>query len=206
MDFTQVITDVDSLRSIIAEPKPKAAAKDTQVLDSHCRDFIARSPFVLIASDDGRGNFDISPKGDPAGFVKVLNDTTLAIPDRLGNGRVDSFLNILEHPYVGLIFMIPGVRNTLRVSGRARIVADEDLLASMEMNGTPPRLALVVDEITGFFHCAKCIVRSELWSSRAPQDNDDRILARAMVAHGELDVTVEEMQDIILNDEQTRLY
>lgn len=206
MEFEKVITDAGALREIISEPKPTVAAKDTQVLDVHCRDFIARSPFVLIASADGRGNIDVSPKGDPAGFVRVLDDTTLAVPDRLGNGRIDTFYNILKHPYVGLIFLIPGVRNTLRLKGRARIVADDDLLGSMEVKGRAPQLALVVDEITGFFHCAKCVVRSELWDTHLAQDSDEKLLAAAMVAHAEADLSVDEQHGRIVADEENRLY
>jgi PPOX class probable FMN-dependent enzyme len=164
---------------------------------------------VLIASTDGEGSIDISPKGDPPGFVRVLDDTTLAIPDRPGNHRADTFVNIVQHPYVGLIFLIPGTKNTLRVRGRATIVRDLELRESMAIEGRTPEVALVVDLTTAYFHCAKCIIRSELWSGSNPTgdpESDAVLLAETMVKHGELDLSVDEMQEIILNDEDQRLY
>ena len=131
MDFEQTITTVEELRQVIAPPSDVVLAKEIGKLDEHCRDFISRSPFVIIASTDGAGSIDASPKGDPPGFVKVLDDTTLAIPERPGNHRADTLVNLLRHPHVGVIFLIPGTRNTLRVRGSARIVRDRTLLDSM---------------------------------------------------------------------------
>jgi PPOX class probable FMN-dependent enzyme len=163
---------------------------------------------VLIASSDGEGSIDISPKGDPPGFVQVVDDRTLVIPDRLGNHRADTFVNVVRHPYVGLIFMIPGTKNTLRVRGRAKIVRDEELRSSMAIDGRVPDLALVVELTTAYFHCAKCIIRSGLWSADGVADPgaDDLLLAETMVKHGGLPITVDQMQEIILNDEAERLY
>ena len=184
-------------------------AKEVAALDEYCRDFIGRSPFVLIASSDGQGSIDISPKGDPPGFVHVLDDQTLAIPDRPGNHRADTFVNVLRHPYVGLIFLIPGTKNTLRVRGKATIVRDVELRESMAIKGRVPELALVVELTTAYFHCAKCIIRSDLWSGgnvTADPASDDVLLAETMVKHGELAISVDEMQEIILDDEDQRLY
>lgn len=209
MDFADTITTMDELREVIAPPSELVTAKEVTEFDDYCRDFIARSPFVLIASSDGHGSIDISPKGDPAGFVRVLDDRTLAIPDRLGNHRADTFVNVVQHPFVGLIFLIPGTKNTLRVRGRATIVRDNDLRESMAVNGTAPELALVVELTTAFFHCAKCIIRSKLWSADGGTVDDatpDLLLAETMVKHGGLSISVEEMQDIIVNDEAERLY
>jgi len=208
MDFKESITTLDELREVIAPPSDFVTAKEVSRFDDYCRDFISRSPFVLIASSDGEGSIDISPKGDPPGFVQVLDDRTLAIPDRLGNHRADTFVNVVRHPYVGLIFMIPGTKNTLRVRGRAAIVRDEELRASMEVKGRVPDLALVVELTTAYFHCAKCIIRSGLWSADPVADpgTDDLLLAETMVKHGELPITVDQMQEIILNDEAERLY
>jgi len=194
---------------VIAPPSDLVTSKEVSELDEHCRNFIARSPFILIASTDGEGSIDISPKGDPAGFVRVLDDRTLAIPDRPGNHRADTFVNVIRHPFVGLIFLIPGTKNTLRVRGRATIVRDLELRETMAVNGRLPELALVVDVTTAYFHCAKCIIRSRLWSdeqSTSAVGDDDRLLAEAMVKHGELAISVDEMQEIILNDEAERLY
>ena len=209
MEFTQTVTTRAQLRNILAEPSEFVTNKEFTELDEHGRDFIARSSFDLIASSDGAGEIDISPKGDPPGFVRVLDDCTLAVPDRLGNHRADTFENVLRYPFVGLIFLIPGTKNTLRIRGRATIVRDEWLRESMQVNGKIPELALVVDIASGYFHCAKCIIRSKLWTAdqvQATAGADDLLLARAMVKHGELPVTVEQMQEIIVEDERRRLY
>ena len=118
---------------------------------------------MLISSADADGNMDISPKGDPPGFVRILDDSTVAIPDRKGNRRADTFSNVLENPQVGLFFVVPGYRETLRIRGRALLVRDLDLRQSMEMKGVVPDLALVVNIDEVFFHCAKCVIRSGLW-------------------------------------------
>lgn len=200
------ITTVDQLRTIIESPNQFVVDKETATLDDICRDFIARSPFLLIASTDGLGRVDISPKGDPAGFVKVLDDTTLAIPDRPGNHRADTFLNVLEHPHIGLIFLIPGTRNTLRIRGRATIARDLDLREQLSAGGKVPELALVVDVTTAYFHCAKCIIRSKLWDPESVSPSDEKLLAEAMVAHGDLDLSPDDVHPFIVDDETTRLY
>ncbi|MGI9622889.1 MAG: MSMEG_1061 family FMN-dependent PPOX-type flavoprotein [Acidimicrobiales bacterium] len=209
MDFEDTITTLDELRAVIAPPNDLVTGKEVAALDDYCRDFIGRSPFVLIASSDGQGTIDISPKGDPPGFVQVLDDRTLAIPDRPGNHRADTFLNVLRHPYVGLIFLIPGTKNTLRVRGKAAIVRDLDLRESMAIKGRLPELALVVELMAAYFHCAKCIIRSELWSGdnvTADPASDDVLLAETMVKHGGLNISVNEMQEIIVDDQDQRLY
>jgi PPOX class probable FMN-dependent enzyme len=209
MKFAQTVTTLEELREVIAPPSDLVTSKEVSELDEHCRNFIARSPFILIASTDGEGSIDISPKGDPAGFVRVLDDRTLAIPDRPGNHRADTFMNVVRHPFVGLIFLIPGTKNTLRVRGRATIVRDLELRETMAVGGRLPELALVVDVTTAYFHCAKCIIRSKIWSdeqTRFSAGADDRLLAEAMVKHGELALGVDEMQEIILNDEAEHLY
>ena len=180
MRFTGPITTRDALREVLAPPGESVTNKEISSLDEYCRDFIARSPFILIASSDGTGAIDISPKGDPAGFVRVLDDTTIAIPDRLGNHRADTFENVLKHPYVGVIFLIPGTKNTLRVRGKATIVRDASIREPMAIKGRLPELALVVDVTTAYFHCAKCIIRSKLWTAdqvEAAAGADDRLLA-----------------------------
>ena len=207
MKFDQTVTTLEELREVIPPPSDLVTSKEVSELDEHCRDFIARSPFILIASSDGAGSIDISPKGDPAGFVRVLDDRTLAIPDRPGNHRADTFMNVLRHPFVGVIFLIPGTKNTLRVRGKATIVRDLELRQTMEVSGRLPELALVVDVTTAYFHCAKCIIRSKLWTDeQTTRGGDDRLLAEAMVTHGELTIGVDEMQAIILDDEAEHLY
>ncbi len=207
MQFRDTIDTIEQFREVMAPPSHFVTDKEIDRLDEHCRDFIARAPFLLVASTDGDGKVDISPKGDAPGFVQVLDETTLAVPDRKGNHRTDTFLNVLRHPWVGLIFLVPGHRNTLRVRGRAEIVRDTEIRESMAVDGKVPELALCVHVTTGYFHCAKCIIRSKLWSQDGHATSDDeRLLATTMVEHGGLDISVDEMQAIIEADEAERLY
>src|SRR5215208_1378087 len=141
MHFREVITDAAQFRELMGEPPPACVAKTIASPDRHCRTFIGRSPFVLIASANARGRMDISPKRDAPGFVRILDDKTLAVPDRPGNRRADTFTNILENPSVGLIFFVPGKSETLRISGSSRIVRDADLRESMAARGKTPDFA-----------------------------------------------------------------
>jgi PPOX class probable FMN-dependent enzyme len=205
--FNDIITNREQLRSVLSEPSELVTRKSLVCLDRHCGVFIGRSPFMLLASADANGNADISPRGDPPGFVKIIDKHTLAIPDRPGNQRADSMENILQNPKVGLIFMIPGKTETLRVSGVATIVRDRALLDSMAVRGRSPRLAIVVDVQEAFFHCSKCMIRSRLWQPRAwPDLAGLPRLAETMVDAGRLELTETEMHTIIANDERERLY
>ena len=161
--FHDVITTKDELRDVVGFPGERVQRKVISALDQHCRQFITLSPYLLIATADKKGNMDLSPKGDPPGFVQVLDGTTLAIPDRPGNKRADGFLNLIENPRIGLLFLVPGYRETLRVAGSARIVRDQELREAMAIDGRVPTLALIVDVEEAFFHCAKCAIRSGLW-------------------------------------------
>ena len=207
MQFTDVITDPAQFRALMGEPPPPCVAKTLATLDRHCRAFIARSPFVLIASSNARGHVDVSPKGDAAGFVQVLDDATLAIPDRPGNRRADTFTNVLENPKVGLIFLVPGKSETLRVSGTARIVRDTNLRESMAARGKRPDFVLAVEVDEAFFHCSKCIIRSSLWMPQAwPSLDGLPSLAQTMVDAGALPMPVDALAEIIKQDESERLY
>lgn len=182
-------------------------AKTISELDDHCRKFIARSPFVVIASSDAAGNCDVSPKGDPPGFVRVLDGKNLLIPERPGNHRADTFCNVIENPKVGLIFLVPGSRETLRVSGTARLVADEDVRRTMEEKGKVPDLVLAVHVEEAFFHCAKCVIRSGLWEPERWSGTEGLpSLARTMIDHGKLGMTEQELAEDIKDDEKERLY
>lgn len=205
--FEDVVTSEAELRAVIGEPSHRARSKVVPRLDEHCRAFIERSPFLVIASHDALGNLDVSPKGDPPGFVQVLDDHTLVIPDRLGNRRLDTFRNLLDNPKVGLIFLIPGKRETLRVSGTAAIVRDAGLRERMAIDGRPPDLALVVRVERALFHCSKCMIRSQLWQPDAwPDISDLASLAEVIVAHARLADTVDEVHSIIERDTRERLY
>ena len=176
-------------------------------LDKHCRALIAKSPFMLIASADGQGKVDVSPKGDPAGFVQVLDDHTLVIPERLGNRLADSFLKILGRPQVGLLFTVPGKQETLRAGGTARIVQDEWLLEKLAVNGKFPQLATVVTVNRVFFHCAKCMMRSHLWEPDAwPDLNGLPSLAQAIIDHAQLSDNVQQVQAGLDESYRDRLY
>lgn len=161
--FRDLVTSEDALRALVGTPSELALKKQIAALDAHCRDFIAHAPFVLVATANAAGQCDVSPKGDAPGFVRVLDDRHLAIPDRPGNKRLDGMRNILGNPHVGLIFLIPGRRETLRVNGRACISRDETLLASMEAMGKRPLLAIGVEVEEVYLHCAKAFIRSALW-------------------------------------------
>ena len=168
--FAEVITTAQDLRKIVGRANRWFTSKILTGLDRRCREFIAASPFVVIGSSDPLGMVDLSPKGDRAGFVRCLDDSTLAIPDRRGNRRVDTFHNVLQNPGVGLIFFVPGRRETLRVAGRAMIARDLDIRSAMAENGRIPELALVVAVERAFFHCGKCVTRSKLWDFEADRD------------------------------------
>ena len=159
-----LIADEQALRGLFPATHALAALKSLNALDRHARDFIGRSPFLCIGTQNGDGKADVSPRGDPAGFVQILDDETLAIPDRPGNNRLDTLANILANPSVGLLFIIPGFDDTLRVNGLASLVTDPELLGSMSINGRSPRLAIIVKVQEVFLHCAKAFRRSHLWS------------------------------------------
>jgi uncharacterized protein len=205
--FSEIITTEEQLREILGYPSHVAANKAVTTLDEHCRSFIASSPFMLIASSDAEGNMDISPKGDPAGFVKVLDEKTLAIPDRPGNRRGDTFRNILQNPQVGLFFFIPGKQETFRVSGTAMIVRDQWLREQMPMRGKMPEFAIVVTVQEAFMHCAKCVIRSGIWQQEQwPELNGLPSLAQVMVDHTKLPDSVEKVQTLIDEGYRDRLY
>ena len=166
-DSSHVITTTEDLRRLVSPPRPAQETKVLSELDRHCRNWIERSPFVVVSSVDSVGRMDLSPKGDPPGFVQILDDKTLAIPDRPGNRRLDTLHNVLEQPQVGLMFVVPGRGEVLRVAGTGRIVTDPDLLATMAVRERLPLLALVVEIDEVMFHCGKSIIRSKLWSPEA---------------------------------------
>jgi PPOX class probable FMN-dependent enzyme len=157
------LTDPAALRAHYGTVHPLAVRKVLPRLDAHCRHFIALSPFAVLATSDGSGHVDASPRGDAPGFVAVLDDTTLLLPDRPGNNRVDSYGNIVAHPGVGLLFFVPGINETLRVNGRARVVTDAEVLTPFAAQNKVPSAGLLIAVEEVFFHCAKALMRSHLW-------------------------------------------
>ena len=159
------IADQARLRAHFGTIHPLAVRKVLARLDPHCRAFIALSPLAVLATTDGEGRMDASPRGDAPGFVKVLDEATMLLPDRPGNNRADSYGNVLAHPGVGLLFLVPGMDETLRVNGTARIVTDADLLAGAAVQGKAPRTGLLIAVAEAFFHCGKALKRAGLWDA-----------------------------------------
>jgi uncharacterized protein len=202
----ETIATHERLRELSKQPSSRAHNKVIDHIDEICRRFIAACPFVLVASRGADGRIDVSPKGDPPGFVAVLDEKTLAIPDRPGNHRLDTFENLLTHPEVGLLFLIPGNGDTLRVSGKGKIVRDTPLQAKLAVNGKAPNLVLIVTVEEAFMHCPKCVVRSGLWvPERWPDRSRVPTLAEAIVTHAKPAETVDDVQAII-DDSNARLY
>jgi hypothetical protein len=177
---TTVLESREAVRSHYDEPHEVAVRKEMKRLDQHSRAFIAAAPFVVIATADAQGRADASPRGDAPGFVAVRDDTTLLIPDRRGNNRVDTMLNIAENPHVGLLFMVPGMNETLRVNGTALITIDDALLAPLGALGKTPEAAIVVTVEEAYFQCGKALVRSDLWNP------DRRIERRSLPTLGRI--------------------
>ncbi|OHV76292.1 pyridoxamine 5'-phosphate oxidase family protein [Rhizobium sp. LCM 4573] len=172
MEHKFAITSEEKLRKLYPATHELAVQKLQTTLGVHAQEFIRRSPFLCLGTQDLNGRADVSPRGDPAGFVKILDKETLAIPDRPGNNRLDSLSNIIANPAVGLLFMIPGFDDTLRVNGVARIVVDPNLLETMTINNRVPTLAIVVHVNEVFLHCAKALRRSHIWDTDHRQDRN----------------------------------
>jgi len=202
--FKQVIQNEAELREILGYAGQAAQNKVLSEIDDICHAFIEKSPFVLLGSMDANGNMDVSPKGDPAGFIQVMDSKTLLIPDRPGNRRGDTLSNILQNPNIGLLFLVPGRRDTLRVNGTAQIVRDEDVRQRFIMQGKAPIFVIAVTVKEVFFHCTKCILRSGLWSSE-PELDGLASFGEAIVKHAKLDMSIEEA-DAMVADEKNELY
>ena len=169
----------DALRSLLGEPSALVQSKIADCLNDLTRQFIGRSPFLCLATSAADGSCDVSPKGDPAGFVRILDDHTLLLPDRPGNRLVDSLRNVLENPHVALLFVIPGVTDTFRVNGRAEIVTDPELLELCAVEGKVPKLAMRIEIEQAYTHCSKAFLRSQLWD---PTSWNDPVPPRSVLA------------------------
>lgn len=204
---SHTIADAAALKEIIGEPKPAIANKEMQALDGHFRHFISLCPFLCISTADAEGNQDISPRGDPPGFVKVLDDRTVLIPDRKGNRRVDTMRNILENPNVGLMLMLPGVEEIVRINGKASLTDDPTLLADCAVNGSAPALGIVVKIDDVFFHCAKAVIRSKLWKPETPiQRSEFPTYGEIVRDQRDPDADVDAINASLQSDYKTRLY
>jgi PPOX class probable FMN-dependent enzyme len=187
-----VVSDEAQLRELVGSPIPRVADKVRSTLHELDRAWLAASPMCLVATSAADGTCDVSPRGDPPGLgVHVIDDRTIAIPDRPGNRRVDGFRNVLENPQAGLIFLIPGRGDTLRINGRATLVHDAPFLDEMVVGGNRPRLALVVEVAEVFYHCSKAFLRAALWKPETWEP--DAVSSRAAIAHA-LERTGETLQ------------
>ena len=185
--FKDVVSSFDEIRETMGEPMPSVLTKVQDRIDALSRAIIEKSPFIIVASAAKDGYPDISPKGDPVGFVRILDEKHLAIPDRLGNRRADTFQNLLENPYLAILFVIPGKGETLRVTGECRIVRDQTLRKSMAVNNKAPDFAIVVHVERVLIHCPKCIARAKLWRpDEWPDSSGTADIVKAMMAHSKI--------------------
>jgi uncharacterized protein len=200
------IENAGQLRKSYGAPNERALKKQLSRLDKYCRDFIARSPFLVIASADPSGRCDASPKGDAPGFVQVIDDTTLLIPDRLGNNRIDTLANLVARPGIGLIFFVPGINETLRVNGKSHITTDPALLEPLAVNGKVPRSAILVTAEEIYFHCGKALIRSDLWNPDKQIRRSDFPSLGRILADQIGGISVEESERYTAESYRTRLY
>ena len=206
--FEQVVGNVEALRELYPEPHGLTMKKEVSSLDEHCRAFVGLSPLVLVGTAAADGRCDVSPRGGPPGFVTVLDEQRLAIPDLPGNRRIDSLRNIVENPRVGLLFVIPGLEETLRVEGRAWVVQDEDVLARCEVAGRRRAVAIGVEVEAAFVHCAKAFRRGAVWQPEAwPDRSGMASIACALRDHmGAPEVAVEDVQKALDHSYATTLW
>jgi uncharacterized protein len=202
------LTDASELRPLYSSPSTLARAKQLAFIDVHCRNFIARSPLVMVGSVHPKRGMDVSPRGDAPGFVRVLDEHHLAIPDRPGNNRLDTLENLLENPVIGLFFLIPGIDETLRVNGTALLTCAPWLLDSMAVGGKTPKLAIVVTVTEAFLHCAKALKRARLWGDDYRLGrNELPTLGRMIIEQTQPPgLTVEQADARIEADYRTNLY
>lgn len=194
--FKQTIQSEDELRKIIGYPSELVKQKVIYHIDEHCRDFIAQSPFLVMSTSNNKGLSDTSPRGDKPGFVHIIDSKHLIIPERPGNRRIDSMVNIITNPFVSLLFFIPALGETLRVKGKANLVTDELLLNELQANGKIPAIAIGIEVQECFIHCAKAILRSDLWNSDTWSEKEDLPKpAKILAAHANhLDINEKQME------------
>ncbi len=207
------ICSIEELRAVLPEGLGSSDAKVLTRLDAHCRRFIEASPFLVIASRDADGHMDVSPKGDPPGFVQVLDDTTIAIPERPGNRRCDTYTNVLQVDEVAIIFLVPGIDMTLRVMGHGRLTTEPELLATMAVGGKVPAMALVIDITETFVHCGKAPKRGGLWGTANHVDPADfPTMGEMMHDHAKANLgdampfSKDDMESFVDDDYQNNVY
>ncbi|KFN03572.1 pyridoxamine 5'-phosphate oxidase family protein [Bacillus clarus] len=201
------ISTEEELLQILGKPSERALKKVISSLDHHCLDFLSKSPFLVLATANKFGECDASPRGDAPGFVYVLNKNKIIIPERPGNRRIDSILNIISNPRVGLIFFIPGLGESLRINGRASITKDEGILKEMQANGRTPLLGIVVEVEECYVHCAKAFIRSKMWDSESWLDKKELpSAAKMLMEHAKVNASEEEVARSLEESYTKRLY
>jgi PPOX class probable FMN-dependent enzyme len=202
------ITDPADLRLVYGPPGKPALKKQRADLDGHCRSFIAHAPFVLVSTADDEGRCDVSPKGGPPGFVAVLDDGHLALGDLSGNNRLDSLENLTRNDGIGLLFLVPGIGETLRVNGRASVTTDPEVLDACALDGRSPKVAIVIAVEEAYIHCAKALRRSRLWEPEAWPDTSDMATPAAMLRDhiGLTQMSVEQVDEVLEADYKTTLW
>ncbi|CAG7606166.1 hypothetical protein PAESOLCIP111_00888 [Paenibacillus solanacearum] len=206
--FQQRITSEQQLRELLGYPSELVASKTIGQIDEHCRAFIAQSPMVWIGTADQSGACDVSPRGDGAGFVHVIDENHLVLPERPGNRRLDSIRNILSNPHIAILFLIPGLEETLRINGKACITRDEQLLEQMKAHGKAPLLGIGVEVEECYMHCAKAFKRSKLWEPDTwPEQKQLPSAARIIADHVRMQgVTAETVAKSLKESYEKRLY
>ena len=205
--FKHFISSKEDLDALSGTPLPQVLAKELDALDEICGAFIAKSPMCVLATANPAGHVDLSPRGDPPGFAQVLSSTLLALPDRPGNRRMDTFHNLLEDPRIGLLFLVPGRGETLRIRGTARLCQDTALLDRMKVNDRAPKLALLVHVDTVFMHCPKCMMRSSFWQPEKWADASDLAdMNTAMVQHAHIPVSPDAWFQAMMDQGELDLY
>ena len=204
---TEILTNEEEIRAIVPDQFSSQTGKVLDHIDDLCRVWIEASTFLTMATVSAAGRVDVSPKGDPAGFVRVVDDKTLAIPDRPGNHRFDSFLNILETGRIGLVFLVPHRNEVVRVNGSAQVVTDAELMETMSIKGRVPVMAVLVRVEEAFYHCGNAVIRSRLWHpEEVPLANGLPTYAEALKAHGTLADDLDDLERRMKNNDENRLY
>lgn len=203
-----IISSTDELRVILGEPSKRAEAKVIHQLDEHCHTLLKHAPFLVLSTSNEDGSCDASPRGDAPGFVHILDDHHIVIPERPGNKRIDSLQNIVSNPHVGLLFMIPGMEETLRINGKAYITRNQELLEKLEANQKVPQFGIIVEIQEIYIHCAKAFIRSKLWDPTTwPSRNELPSMATIVKAHADLrESSIEEIEESLQESYTTRLY
>ncbi len=201
------LTSPEMLQQMLGEMHPSQVNKIIDHVDKHIAAWLERTTFVAIASTNAKGHMDVSPKGDPAGFIKVLDPKTIAIPDRIGNKRGDTFFNVLENPRIGMFCVVPRRKEVVRINGAAEIVRDDNLLDLTTLNGHRPDLVLLLRVEEAFFHCGKSMIRSSMWQpDKWGSIEGLPTYAEALKDHGDMDMPLEDIEARMAYNESDRLY